>query len=202
MAIADAPVVDVLFELAGTSLPADCAEALADAVARWLPWLDAEPAAGIHPLRTAATTHGRVVLARRAKLVLRVPAARAADARALCGRTLAVADGVLTTGMATERPLAPSPTLYAQRVTTGAADDRAFHDDVLRWLADIGVRCEFISGRPRRLAAAGREIVGFGLALHGLAPADSVRVQGAGIGGERRLGCGIFVPHKAIATSA
>lgn len=50
------PAVDVVFGLAGTSLPSDHAEALARAVAQWLPWLDDEPAAGIHPLRTAPTT--------------------------------------------------------------------------------------------------------------------------------------------------
>ena len=61
------------------------------------------------------------------------------------------------------------------------------------------LRCEFISGRARTVVAEGREIAGYGLALHGLAPADSLRVQREGMGGERQLGCGIFVPHKSIA---
>ena len=49
------------------------------------------------------------------------------------------------------------------------------------------------------MSAGGREVLAYGLALHGLSPADSVRVQGEGLGPHRRLGCGIFVPHKAIA---
>ena len=49
------PGVDVVFGLGGTSLPHDHAEALARAVAVWLPWLADEPSAGIHPLRTAPT---------------------------------------------------------------------------------------------------------------------------------------------------
>jgi CRISPR-associated protein Cas6 len=202
MAVAGASIVDVLFELAATTLPADHADALANAVARWLPWLETEPAAGIHPLRAAATSHGMVVLARRAKLVLRVPASRAADCRTLCGQALDVAGSAADVGAASERPLAPSATLYAHRVTIGTDDERAFHDAVARWLVETGVRCEFISGRPRRFTAGTREVVGFGLALHGLSPTDSIRVQGAGMGGDRRLGCGIFVPHKTIAIPA
>lgn len=196
------PAVDVLFELSGIRVPTDYALALARAVARTLPWFDAEPRAGIHPLRAAASTHGMLVLARRAKLVLRVPASRAEACLVLTGRALDIAGESLVVGEGSARPLAPCATLYALRVATGACDERGFQDDVARCLAQMEVRCQFISGRARTIAAEGREITGYGLALHGLAPADSLRVQGEGMGGERRLGCGIFVPHKAIATPA
>ncbi|CAG1010313.1 CRISPR-associated endonuclease Cas6 [Burkholderiales bacterium] len=198
----DAPVVDLVFGLHGSSLPAEHAEALASAVAAWLPWLPAEPRARIHPLRTAPTTQGRVLLARRARLALRVPGHRRDDGLALQGRVLEVADARLEVGSGSVRPLAASATLYAQCVASEAGDDRAFHDEIARWLDASGVRCEFISGRPRRLATGGREIRAWGLALHGLSPADSLRVQGAGCGGHRLMGCGVFVPHKAIALGA
>jgi CRISPR-associated protein Cas6 len=197
-----ASALDVAFALAGSTLPADHVDALACAVVGWLPWLVDEPSAGIHPLRAAATTHGLVALAQRAKLVLRVPASRAADSRALCGRCLVVGAGMLEIGDAGERPLRVCDTLYAQCVVTGARDERAFHDDVVRWLDEAQVDCEFIAGRERRLTAAGRELAGYALALHGLAPDDALRVQAAGIGEGRRFGCGLFVPHKAIATPA
>jgi hypothetical protein len=35
--------------------------------------------------------------------------------------------------------------------------------------------------------------------LHGLATAASLRVLEAGVGRHRRLGCGLFVPHKSAA---
>ena len=195
------PMVDVLFDLAGAHVPADYAAPLASAIIAALPWFGSEPRAGVHPLRAAASTGGMLVLARRAKLVLRVPAARAGATLALCGRALEIADETVTVGAASEHALAPSATLYARRVVTGARDERGFHDDVVRWLEALELNCGFISGRPCRVAAAGRELVGHGLALHGLAPADSLRVQGEGCGGERQLGCGIFVPHKTIVTA-
>jgi len=42
--------------------------------------------------------------------------------------------------------------------------------DVVRWLAELGVRCEFISAGAF-VRAEGRDVVGYSLALHGLAPA-------------------------------
>jgi CRISPR-associated protein Cas6 len=194
--------IDMSFALAGTRLPAEYAAGLASALDTALPWFPGEPRAGIHPLRAAASTQGMLVLARRARLVLRLPSSRAPESAELCGRTLEVAGERVTIGGAVEHELAPSGTLYAHRVVTGARDELSFHADIERWRAESGIRCEFISGRARRIAGAGYEAVGFGLALHGLSAADSLRVQVEGIGVDRRLGCGIFVPHKAIATPA
>ncbi len=54
--------------------------------------------------------------------------------------------------------------------------------------------------RPTPNGRAGaREIAGFSVVLHGVKPADSLRLQFEGMGGERGLGWGIFVPHKSIA---
>ena len=199
--VESAHAVDVAFELSGSRVPGGYALPLARAITLALPWFDAEPRAGIHPLRAAATTHGMLVLARRARLVLRVPGARAGACLALCGTVLDVAGEPLTVRGAVEYPLLPSATLYAHRVVTGAVDERAFHDDVLRWRDELDLRCEFISGRPHRVAAEGGEVVGYGLALHGVSPSDSLRVQSEGMGTLRPLGCGIFIPHKAIATA-
>ena len=92
------PGVDVVFGLGGTSLPHDHAEALARAVAVWLPWLADEPSAGIHPLRTAPTTQGMVLLARRARMTLRVPAHRAEASLGLSEKRLEVGEGLAIGG--------------------------------------------------------------------------------------------------------
>ena len=62
----------------------------------------------------------------------------------------------------------------------------------------MGVACRFISGRRRHGQAGGREIAGFALSLHGLGAADSLLIQREGIGGDRRMGWGLFVPAKTI----
>ncbi|MGC1816652.1 MAG: type I-MYXAN CRISPR-associated protein Cas6/Cmx6 [Casimicrobiaceae bacterium] len=197
----DVRVTDVVFALAGTSLPADHAYALWREIVRWLPWFENEPAAGIHPLRAVPGTGDSVLLARRAKLVLRVPRERLPEALALAGRSLAIGTG-LEVGAPVERPLRPWPTLKAERAALGVADEVVFGDEVAGWLAGQGMRCQYITGRRRAQRAGDRDIEGYSVVLHGLRPEESLRIQCEGIGADRALGWGIFIPHKSIAAVA
>jgi CRISPR-associated protein Cas6 len=190
-------VVDVVFGLDGASLPAEYAYDLWREVHRRLAWLEDEASAGIHPLKTSPGGEGVVLLARRAKLVLRVPERRLGDALALAGTRLDVGSGLAVSGGAA-KPLHPWHTLHAQRVATGARDEAAFGDEVAGWLAARAVVCEFITGQRRTHRAGPREISGFSVVLHGVKPADSLGLQFEGMGGERGLGWGLFVPYKSI----
>jgi CRISPR-associated protein Cas6 len=190
--------VDVVFDVRGASLPADNAWPLLQAILGRLPWLATDALAGIHPLRAVPTNYGVVLLAQRAKLVLRVPEARLHVCLALAGARLDIAGSALGVGAGRPRALQPSATLHAQRVATETGDEGAFQEEVAQWLRALDVDCRFISGRRRTSIADGREIAGYALALHDLGEADSLRIQGAGLGGNRRLGWGIFVPAKAI----
>lgn len=193
------PVVDVVFELAGAGVPAEYAWPLWRALAAWLPWLDSDDGAGVHPLRVAPTGYGVALLARRARLTLRVHRERVPAALALQGATLDVGGSPLVVGPGVERPLWPWATLHARQVATGSDDAAAFEQDAARRLVAMGIGCESLSGRRRTLLAGEREIVAFALALHNVKRDDSLRLQCEGIGTERRLGCGIFVPHKSMA---
>jgi CRISPR-associated protein Cas6 len=77
-----------------------------------------------------------------------------------------------------------------------------FQDEVAAWLRARGLACQFITGRRQTVVAEAREIAGFSVVLHGLAPEGSLRMQSEGMGGDRVLGCGIFVPYKSIAAVA
>jgi CRISPR-associated protein Cas6 len=197
----DLEVVDVAFAVGGTSLPADHAWPLFQAILRRLPWFAGEALAGIHPLRTAPTSHGVVLLAQRAKLVLRVPEARVPECLALKDAALDVAGSPLAVGAGAPRGLRPSATLAALRVVSDAGDASGFEDDARRALQALAVDCELISGGRRQASAGARAIAGFALSLHGLSAADSLRVQSVGIGGDRGLGWGVFVPAKAISAA-
>jgi len=190
-------VVDVVFGLEGTSVPAEYAYELWREVRRRLPWFVDEALAGIHPLKTSPGGDGVVLLARRAKLMLRLPERRIGDALALAGSTLDVGTGLAVSGGAA-KPLHPWHTLHAQRVATAARDEAAFGDEVARWLAARAVVCEFITGRRRTQRAGTREIAGFSVVLHGVKLADSLSLQFEGMGAEHGLGWGLFVPYKSI----
>lgn len=202
MVRAGASVIDVVFGVAGRTLPVEYAYGLWRAVGCWLPWLEAESAAGIHRLRTAPTGYGVVLLANRAKLTLRVPERRLGETLELAGKALDVGGSGLAVGTGAARPLSPWATLHAQQVVAGAAGEAAFQDEVAQWLHTRGVVCQFITGRRRTVTAGEREIVGFSVVLHGLSPDASLTMQSEGMGSDRALGCGIFVPHKSIAAVA
>lgn len=201
----DAPdpseIVDLAFEVRGTRLPADYRYALWTALRGALPWLADEPRAGIHGIRTVPTEGACVLLARRAKLTLRLPAARVAAARALEGARIQLGAHPLEIGGAQVRALVPADTLYADFVATGLATEPACGEEVTAALARLGAPGRLIFGRRRSLMAGDSELAGFALAVHGLAADASLRLQREGLGEARRLGCGIFIRHKSIAAS-
>jgi len=190
--------VDIVFDIEGTSLPVEHALALLRALEGPLPWFPEEAWTGVHPVRGATTGYGVLLLAHRAKLVLRTPEARLDETRALEGQALDVAGSLLRVGAGRPRMLRPSATLHAQRVASEAGDEGAFQGEVAGWLDALGVDCKFITGRARTARAGARDIGGYSVALHGLGIEDSLRMQREGMGGDRCLGWGIFVPAKTI----
>jgi CRISPR-associated protein Cas6 len=191
-------VVDVAFALRGDTIPADHGWRLFELLSEHLDWLARESAAGVHPIRGSRAVAGLVYLGPRARLMLRLPRARAEQSFALSGARIDLGNGV-EIGEAHLRPLFPHSTLYSQFVTTGNADEVAFQFDVNKELQEAGIGCKVVCGRMRRAQAQPVETVGFSLMLHELSPEDSLRMQASGLGAGRKLGCGILVPHKSAA---
>ena len=55
-----------------------------------------------------------------------------------------------------------------------------------------------LCGKSTPLATAGRPVHTRSLLLADLTPEQSVRLQQMGLGPHRKMGCGIFIPHKGI----
>jgi CRISPR-associated protein Cas6 len=190
-------MVDVTFGLQGDALPRDHRRALADAVERALPWMTALPDAGLHRLNVSAGGGPQCLLSGRTRLTLRLPRASADRAAEMQGARLDVADATLAVGDAHVRELLPWSTLYAHVVASDEQDEAAF----LRWvdaeLAALGVTGRAICGRAQMLEAGA--LRGFSLMLDGLAASAAARLLDHGVGRHRRLGCGLFVPHRSAA---
>ncbi len=192
--------VDVAFALKGGTIPADHGWRLFRLLAERLDWLEAETRAGVHPIRGARSGSGAAELyvGGRGRLMLRLPGDRAGQASALSGSRLDLGDGI-ELGAAQLRPLFAHVTLYSPFVSVGADEESAFQRALGGELQQAGIDCKVICGRARRARADGREISGFSVMLHALSPEHSLRMQEAGLGGQRKLGCGIFVPHRSAA---
>ena len=158
----------------------------------------------------------------RAKLALRLPRHRLEDAAALLGRTLQVAGWPLRVDRLSLRPLSRITTLYARCVvladgdgehrdraasagddaelpTTDADSEAAFLVAAAGELRALGIAPgTMLCGRVTAIATPARRYLAHSLMLAGLTREQSLALQRNGLGTLRRLGCGVFIPHKDI----
>ncbi|HET9340431.1 MAG TPA: type I-MYXAN CRISPR-associated protein Cas6/Cmx6 [Casimicrobiaceae bacterium] len=202
-------IVDAVFAIACPSLPVDHAYALSKAVEIALPWFADEPDAGLHTIHGAASGSGwmrpegadaLLQLSHRARLALRLPAHRFDDATALVGRTLDVAGWRLRVDKVALRPLSRITTLFARSVVLDGEDETAFSAAAVAELDALGIRpARIVCGRTTPLATPARVYETRSLMLAGLTLEESLALQRHGLGAKRKLGCGVFIPHKDIA---
>lgn len=207
----DAPVdvVDAVFSISCRSLPVDHAYALSQAVQAALPWFAEEAGAGLHTIHGAASGSGwqrpegedaLLQLSHRARLVLRLPTHRAREAAALVGCTLQVGGWPLCVEKMALRPLSRITTLFSRCVVLTEGDETVFVSAAIADLGALGVRAErMVCGRLAPVATPERTYQARSLMLAGLGLEQSLLLQRSGLGAGRKLGCGLFIPHKDIA---
>lgn len=198
MSTAATDVVDLAFALSGDGVPEDYADPLWQALAVALPWLADDAAAGVHPLARISHAPGRCYFSKHTRLTLRLGADQAARARALCGTRLDL-DAGIEVGAARVRPLAEAKVMYSPFVAVGSDDEEKFLAECRRQLAELGIEAQPVVGKAQSLHVGAETVRGFSLMLHGLQPEHSLRLQGAGLGTQRKRGCGIFVQHRSVA---
>ncbi|MBN8771855.1 MAG: type I-MYXAN CRISPR-associated protein Cas6/Cmx6 [Thiobacillus sp.] len=195
-------MIDLQFDLAGTTIPADNAQLMSEALLRLLPWLGEDGGTGIQHLKGAETNSGDATLNinRRTKMLVRVPKTRVDEMQCLVGQTLDLAGHRLQIGSFKTREFSAFANIYAHFVDTGRASEEQFVQDVMRELdGHFQLRCGFICGKQQTLQTASGPIYGYSLMLHDVPPHKSLQLQDEGMGRNRLLGCGIFIPHKSIA---
>ena len=203
-------VVDLRYRIRGSTLPVDHAHALAEAITAVLPWLGEDPGSGVVPIHGAASGNGWtrpdprlgdvLHLPRRTRLAIRLPRSRSEAALALCGRTLLVCGASLAVGDADIRPLTPAPALFARHVATAPGESESnLVERAAAALEALGVPArKIVCGRAHHLTMPGERIATRSMLVASVPPAASLRLQELGIGELRRVGCGIFAPHKSV----
>lgn len=186
--------LDVSFGLSGTTVKADYADKLSQQLCEHLPWLREEPLAGIHPLHRMGVDVRELYVSRHSRLMLRLPRARQAQWDVLTGVSLELG-GKVTLGTANLRELIGVRVLYSPFVMMGESEEQAFLDACRHRLSQMDISVPLLCGKARREGLRS----GFSLMLQGLDEAGSLRVQREGLGGDRLLGCGLFVEHKSVA---
>jgi len=202
-------VVDAVFAIECRSLPVDHAWALSQAVQAALPWFADEPHAGLHTVHGAASGAGWnrpegedavLQISRRTRLVLRLPALRMRDAEALTGRTLEVAGHPMHVRGLTARPLVRIASLFSRGVMfEGESGEPDFLAAAAGALRAFGIEpATLLCGRAVTLATPQGALSTRSLMVTVATPAQSLALQRYGLGEGRKLGCGLFIPHKDV----
>ncbi len=204
-------VVDLTFQIKCTELPVDHAWALANEIKSILPWFEDEPCAAVQPVHVAASGNGwtrppaqqgsLLQLSRRTKLQLRLPNHRCTDVEALCGSRLNIAGHDMQIGNFQKKKLVPATTIFSRSVCCSElCDEDSFGSWVAKSLEsrDIEV-AKMLCGLSHEIQTGGRVLEARSLLLTDLDLPQSIQLQQVGVGTERTMGCGLFLPHKSLA---
>lgn len=205
-------IVDLSFAISCKTLPLDHAHALSQALHAALPWLGDDTSSGVHLIHVAESGNGwfrpqetenaLLQLSRRTRMMLRVPKERIDDARALEGKVMDVSGYSLTVGEGMIKPLIVMSTLFARHVVMNDPDmdEEAFLEQVVVEMRGLGFKriSKVLCGRSHDLRLPGSIVHTQSVMVADLEPEMSILLQQKGIGSHRKMGCGLFLPHKGI----
>ena len=202
-------IIDLSFQLSGTSVPADHGYALFAAISRELPHVHKPNEIGIHPIRGKIVTSRQMAITESSRLTIRVNADEITAILPLSGRFLNIAGGKLSVGIPQVFTLQPATALRSRIVVIKPATpmgnekssvipptEAVFMSSARKQLSEIGVSelANLSLGRRRTIRVHGKEIVGYEVLVDGLDAQESIELQEKGLGGKRHMGCGVFTP--------
>ncbi|MBD3885841.1 type I-MYXAN CRISPR-associated protein Cas6/Cmx6 [Leptolyngbya sp. PL-A3] len=197
------PHVDLNFRVQGKVLPSDHSYALYAALSHFQDRIHSLEDIGIQPITGIQTKEGVLTLNDTSCLRIRVPAELVPLLYPLAGKQLTIGKHEIWLGIPEIHLLKPATKLYSRIVTIrGFQEPEPFLEAVERQLQQRGIRGRVslftnTEGIPRRrtLQVKKYTIVGFGVEIEDLCEEDSLLLQTYGIGGKRKMGCGIFLKH-------
>ncbi|MCA9218217.1 MAG: type I-MYXAN CRISPR-associated protein Cas6/Cmx6 [Planctomycetales bacterium] len=201
-------IVDLAFPVSSAAtMPADHGYALYGAISRMVPHLHELAGIGIHPIAGTQVGNRQLQINERSRLIIRCSADQIPSVIALSGKSLGLAEVRLRVGVPQVRALVPATALRSRLVTiklpvasASDIDEANFLEAVRQQLGDLGISQQATAalGKRRTLNVKGKEVVGYEMIIEGLSVKESLDLQRQGVGGRRKMGCGIFVAFKSV----
>lgn len=207
--------LDLCFPVLATTVPRDHGYALYGALCRAVPSAHNAEWLAVHPLSGGSVGENRLALRDGAVLILRLPAECIPEVLPLAGRTLEIGSARLLLGAPNVLALVPASSLDARLVVIKltdaprrenpelgreALDVKRFAEryvaELRRQLAKIGITSPPELHGRRSMTVSGKRIVGYSVRVDGLNADQSIALQVHGLGGKRRMGCGVFRPTR------
>lgn len=204
-------MADLSFKINCKQIALDHAHDLSQALHQALPWLADEERAGVHLIHGASSGNGWqrpdeeggedfIYLSKRSRMVLRMPQDRFKDIDALVGQTLNIAGDSITVGNYQVKPFSPLGTLFTryillekdevedQLIERMSSEMKAMGITLRKALCGIGHEFRLPDGKVKTMSVM----------VADLDPEEAVILQTHGIGRGRKMGFGLFIPHKGI----
>ncbi|AFZ48715.1 CRISPR-associated protein, Cas6-related protein [Cyanobacterium stanieri PCC 7202] len=204
------PIINLVFPVQGNLLWADNNYRLYATLCRICPELHSLPGLAINSISGIPDYQGKITLTPYSRLYLRLPVNAIALIYSLAGQTLNIDGDKITLGNPELQTIQPCYSLKARLVTIkGYTKPIEFLQASKRQLqqleiqANIGIPANK-KGEPKRLTMKINKshrsytIVGFSVVVSDLSEEDSIKLQIHGLGGKRRLGCGVFYPNIRV----
>ncbi len=199
--------VDLTFKLRGAPIPLDNGYAIYSALSSICPSLHELKSIGIHPIAGIPTRNNLLELTAQSRLKVwiyhqQIPLIYPY----LAGQAFHIGQNFYQLDIPDYKPLIYSESVYSRLVTIkGFQDSTNFIKAVQRKLDNLEIqgKIELLTrqdGTPQRrqltINKEGKQfkVRGFGVKISKLNSEDSLTLQEQGIGGKRKMMCGIFVP--------
>lgn len=200
------PSVELSFGISGKTLPADHGYGLLSSISHLQPELHQIPGLSIETITGIPDKQGKIALTNQSRLRIRVSSDRVHLVCALAGKRLEIGGHEIWLHIPQILPLQPASALRSRIVTIkGYQEPEPFLAAARRQLEQLGIQANLAIAMnsqgeiDRKTIKIKRYyVVGFGLVTTELTEEDSLKLQVIGLGGKRRMGCGVFVPLRRI----
>ena len=196
--------VELSFGVTGQVIPIDHGYELFSALSHFQAKLHDLGNLSIQTITSTNFEDGKLRLTDYSKLRIRLPVEKVPLVYPLAGKLLTLAGDNVRLGIPDIDLLQPARNLYSRMVVIkGHQQPEPFLGAAQRQLQQLGIKGEVrvsmgAHGSLNRKTLKVRQyvVVGFGLEVADLSDEDSLKLQTCGIGGKRKMGCGIFVAKK------
>ena len=203
----DSLYVDVVFPLKGKLLPIDNGYLIYSALSRLCPNIHQLNSIAIHPIAGKPNRYKQLKLTQRSQLKIRIPLEQIPSIyQFLVEQTFKIGESQFYIGIPEYKALTPASSLYSRLVIIRPhRKPQDFIEAAQRQIESLGITGRInLLQKPngqlqcRQLTMKKKEgtfpLIGYGVEVSNLSEADSIKLQQHGIGGKRKMMCGVFVP--------
>ncbi|MBD1847876.1 type I-MYXAN CRISPR-associated protein Cas6/Cmx6 [Cyanobacteria bacterium FACHB-63] len=195
-------LVELIFDVIGQAIPVDHGYELFSALAHFQSELHNLKRLSIQTITNTRFENRKLLLTDRSKLRIRLPVDKIPLVYPLAGHSITIGGNEVRMGIPKIDLLRPAKQLYSRIVVVkGKEQPESLLNAAQHQLQSLGIEGEVRISvgshgllNRKTVKVRGYTVVGFGLDVLGLGDQDSLKLQVHGIGGKRKMGCGIFVP--------